>query len=370
MGIPHAGDLFVCLGNYPEPADADHTADTNPLAARLLANWRTHMPAHPDNGHGDVEDFWEMAARLTAALDAGTFRVWLYCSREDPRLLVDGHPTSERLDLRVAEQAIADGLMPCYGPLNVVSGLWRVIDNRADAYHSAAAFTDHAGRATAVCGFIPEPTPQTPSAARVEQVLAQFARDGHDEVLVKAVRAKHGIWRVPTSTDEHANEAALMQALGWSLIGVEGSPNTLLVQQIVDMRFEYRIFVVDGEPVTGAGCVEEHTPLHSVAGEPFAALVRERRAAPTDGPLVARPDLVDQYRELARTVAQQALREGSMPRGYVIDCAVIDGQPVVIEMNGMTNAGLYASQPWLVTRALMSTVTGDMAAGQPNGRRV
>lgn len=79
MTRPDAGRILLAhVIPVNEPGNIEDTAAATPLAAHLLANWRTHMPRRDGDGSGDFEDFWETAARLTAALESGADEVWLY----------------------------------------------------------------------------------------------------------------------------------------------------------------------------------------------------------------------------------------------------------------------------------------------------
>lgn len=394
--VPPRDALWVSLLAMSTPPDADAVAAACPAAARMLSSWRDWMGASPRDGSGDVEDFWEMAARLDAALAAPLTDLYLdvpgrpvrhlcfaandVTIRADDTITVAGKwvyvadlDTETAQDFR--RQVIAGSLLH-YGPLSRFSTLEVANLNPADSYARSQWFNCHAGRDVLLAGYFPlaaEEHNRLPAVGekRVEEVMAMFASYGYAEVMVKTVRAKKGLWRVPASTDPAVNRAVLLRRLGWSLIGVEGSADTLLVQQIVPMRFEYRVFVVDGHPVTGAGCIEEHTPLYADPATSFSPLVREHRRYTVPGsedeaellatadptptePLQARPDVVERLVAYAGEVAAEIAADGSpWGRGYVIDVALDDEDtPLLIEANGLTNAGLYATQPHLVVRAL------------------
>jgi hypothetical protein len=127
-----------------------------------------------------------------------------------------------------------------------------------------------------------------------------------------------------------------------------------MVQESVPMRFEYRVFVVGHVPVTGAGCVEERTPLDRDPAEAFDPTVREHRGAP-DEPACARPQVRDTLVSFARLVAAELHREVPAMRDYVLDVALDDGdRPLVVELNARENAGFFACDPWTVVAALVA----------------
>lgn len=119
----------------------------------------------------------------------------------------------------------------------------------------------------------------------------------------------------------------------------------LIVQEKVEMIHEYRIFVVDGEPVTGAGTVFSHTPDDNLA--PFNPLVSDR---PSNDDCAAMPELVERYLEFARIVIPQ------MPiSSFSLDLAMIDGKIGIVEINPLMlgQIGLFACDPTRLTAAVL-----------------
>jgi hypothetical protein len=393
---PRRDALWVSLIAFSTPPEVEATAAGSPYATHLLDQWRTWVGTSERDGTGDTEDFWEMAARLDAALSAPVTDLYvdvagrplrhLCFAADDAVVEVDDTVTvagewllAAELDDDEAEslrEQVVDGRLMHYGPLARFSAFEMANLNPADQYPRSQWFNCHAGRDVLLAGYFPltaDENNRLPAEGekRVEDVMAMFASYGYEEVMVKMVRAKHGMWRVPASVDTSVNRDVLLDRLGWSLIGVEGSPDTMLVQQVVPMRFEYRVFVVDGRPVTGAGCVEEHTPLHADPSTAFSPLVREHRGYTIPGSdaeaevlavsepeqpeaVQSRPDVVERLVAFATEVAADITADGSpWGRAYVIDVALDDEDvPLLIEANGLTNAGLYASDPRLVVRAL------------------
>lgn len=324
-------DLLATIVSFPTPLNIPDTG----RAADLLDTWRTHMGTNPDDGTGDFEDFFEMAARLDAALHSGA-KTWIHDARSSTAFTADGDTCDvEGLHQRLGVDVVG------YGPVLRHSRLEMMADTRPDRYFHSPAFTDHAGRKTLLTGFRAD-------CMEVAAAMVELAEAGQADVIVKATKAKHGIWRVPTSTDVAEAESLLLDATEWAMVAAEGISNAFSVQEIIEMHYEYRVFIVDGIAVTGAGCIEEHTPLDNTT--PFDPAVRRVRGSAE--PVEFLPNLVDEFIVFASEVAAQA--GSDMPQAYVIDVAQSNGRPVVIEFNGMTNAGLYASDPRLVTRALVT----------------
>jgi hypothetical protein len=128
------------------------------------------------------------------------------------------------------------------------------------------------------------------------------------------------------------------------------------VQGFTPMRFEYRFFIVDGLPVTGAGCITAHTPANH-RWEPFDTRVQEHRGDPTS-PVIEDGALVRRLTTFAASVAKQWMAERPELGTAVIDVALDEhDEPLVVEFNGILNAGLYASDPRAVTVALAANPT-------------
>jgi hypothetical protein len=408
LGWPAQPPLDPATG-LPRGLPADAGPEQVAYAEALFATWSAHLTPRAEDGDGDVEDWWEAAARLDAALSSGADRILVTGGPERlTRDLTPGLPAAERIP--DCDQAAFYGAITEYpqasphtyvhfGPVSTISGLWQHVGFAADRYGTSQVFTHAAGRRLALVGHDLD---KQSGAQRGEQAgcreiveaMTAWAHEGITDVVIKAVRAKHGIWRLATSVDAEANAKALRSALRWSLVHHEGQPGAYLLQEYVPMRFEYRFFIVDGRPVTGAGCVVEHTPLfadHRPGASSFSPLVRERRAvnlhagvedeldngtwhdtvpypgpldhdAPVATPVVSDASLVERYLTLATAFAAQAAGEGVLPRAYTLDVATHrdTGQPLAIECNGLTNSGLYAIKPRLVVRALLSA--GDQPA--------
>lgn len=124
---------------------------------------------------------------------------------------------------------------------------------------------------------------------------------------------------------------------GYDLALFEGEPDAALVQQRTRMRYEYRVQVIGGEPVCGAGCVERYTPADNT-GERYDPRMEETR---NNGRIESHPDIARLYEAFALEAAH-AIR-GEVEGPYVMDLYLDDaGQPHVIELNPQSNSGLYA----------------------------
>lgn len=285
--------------------------------------WNRYVgPVRP--GEGDRERWVEQAARLEAAL----------------RILPD--PV-----VRVAGRSFPSGVdvmqLPHYGVIPrrpQWDQLW--LPCNANRYASFPVVREQLGRDVQLVAC----------NAGAASLAVRRMIDRHSEgCLVKAVGA--GEKRAPNilvDADGRFPYADPLDAGGqvqripfdlWTWMGgafhLEDEPDMVLVQQVVSMRFEYRVFVIGNHPVAGAGCVERFTPIDN-AGDRYDPRMEGHRH---DGRIIRRADLAASYAAYAETLAERFADVITGP--YVMDLYWgVDDRPHVIELNRLANAGLYS----------------------------
>lgn len=309
----------------------------------LLALWCEHIGPVAEGGDGDYEDFWEQACRLEAAVcGLGPENIWLTLSTDQEETAVHLGSGEHRATAELQH-------LPKYGAQS--SRRHQFVEQEqallADQYWRYEAFRSRAGRRFEVCGFNPEG-----GGAEIRDVLAGYAAAGVTKAFVKVNLNKYATF--PVTLEGVGDFTHIGNVLDpcevWSLIYLEGAHESLQVQEFVTMEYEYRIFVVDQRPVTGAGCIEEHTPLDN-NGHAFDDKLRRNRSEMTD--VEADTKIVGKLTSYARQAIASLAQEVPDLRDYVIDVAMgADGTPLVVELNPLLNSGLYASQPTRVTEAM------------------
>lgn len=310
---------------------------------QLVELWREHLGPVEEGGDGDYEDFWEQAARLEAAVKGlGVDNIWLTLSTDQEMTAVhlgtgERRPTAELQHL------------PKYGAQG--SRRHQSVDQEqallADQYWRYEAFRSRAGRRFEICGFNPEG-----GGTDIRTVLAGYAADGVTKAFIKVNLSKYATFPVDLEGVEDFSHIGnvLDPCEVWSLIYLEGSPESMQVQEFVTMEYEYRVFVVGQRPVTGAGCIEEHTPLDN-NGHAFDDKLRRNRSEMTE--VEADTKITGKLTRYARQAIASLAQEVPEMRDYVIDVAMgADGTPLVVELNPLLNSGLYASQPVRATEAM------------------
>lgn len=198
-------------------------------------------------------------------------------------------------------------------------------------YWDWPTFIDHANRFVKVAPY-----------EEAKDIVATIHEAGN-HAFVKSTRQKHFIQKVPRGT-------SLNQAIGdWAYDLIDGGPN-LIVQDFATIVAEYRIFIIDGEVITGAGKIMEHTPADHRPCDfgPFS-----RFTPSPDGEAVDNPDLVKRYIDLARSIAS------CLPDRHTnIDVALINGRVGIVEANPLElgQIGLFGCDIDILTRATLKSL--------------
>lgn len=333
-------EWLVNVFTYPGPDRRPASPEALVLQGHLLATYSKHVtPVHWGHG-GDWEDFFEQAYRLNAALEGfGPENVWVQ---------VDGGETSRHAVTREVRPVADLAHLPIYGAQPGSRGHYvhvTVDDRLADSYPDHEAFLANAGRPFRVAGYA---TPEND----VWSIMGEMNRDGVTEFFVKVNPSKTGMFSfdLPAAATREDIYREFMDDASWAVMHMEGKADAFFIQGRVPMEYEYRLFVVEHVVVAGAGCIEEHTPLDN-QGDAFDPRVRRDR--PARSAVITRPDVVTRLVSFGEGVAAQLAAEVPALGTYVMDVALgLSGEPLVIELNGMLNAGLYASQPTLITTAM------------------
>ncbi len=313
----------------------DLDAPLHPTPARsaeifhLAETWDTHVGEIRYTETADAEKFIEQAVRLQSAL-YNVEDVWLTVNASTTATNLrtgDTKPVSE-LDnqIRYGMQSSPD--------LTLSANLQMKAETEADGYASWESFQTNANRAILLAGFGVE------KGLELSEALLQMQSKGIKEVFIKATQAKAGIWSfaLPANLTKDKAEELLMDELDWALIRNEGREDAFLVQEKKSMFFEYRFFVVNHTPVTGAGVIPQFTPLENTA-----VFDPQMRYEAGSDPIV-NPGKVESYRRFVDAVTADVKREHPHLYGYVVDVASnSEGEPLVVEFNSLLNSGLYAS---------------------------
>ncbi len=370
-------------------------------ARAVVACWVSMFDLDPSrlSRDADFEEWHESAAMLFAAVDSG---LPVYAMARSGRGELGGLGVFARFDRNGVHRS-QPGEAPLVPPLDldyILLGnplvydplldagyrlVWPVAgaDDRANLYFENPAFARHAGRAVALAwSYAGDDDDMNERSDALVPVIQRICREtGGASVALKIVNAPKMApvltLPVPDVADDATINQKLFQLYDYGLISMGGGRPRFLVQQTIDMRHEYRIVIVDGEPICGAGCIEASTPLDS-DGQYFHFSVEDVR---NEGVVTEQPALVALYVDAARAIAADLIAAGAPPH-FVLDLAWVPertptgeideakGRVVMIEMNPCGAFGLYAMATGrfveAAVRAAQNIERSDAAPTEPN----
>lgn len=353
----YSGDM----SHMPNPGIPEHWSDVAKAEAQQVLSDldRFGFEVQEVDPEADVENFWEHALRATSSFNAA----------HDASQPISHHTNTdwseEEMDRRLGPVPVYEEARHAIDPL--------LMDE---------TFIKHAGRAITTTTYydtlfdddfneIAEGYPEDDLGS----VLAQmYEATGPGRAVVKLGRRKTGILLVDLMPTRNENLEQILAGTSdhqMGIISLIGQPGAFQVQEWIPMAYEYRFFVVDGKIVTGAGCVEDHTPFDRCRAavayaqsekEPYLGwdvLARrdntiQQTAGNPSTETIQRPFLIqNEYLPFAEKVASN-LHDRDLGT-IVIDVALneLTNKPVVVELNTLPNSGLYASDPSMLAEALV-----------------
>ncbi|AOG03043.1 hypothetical protein [Bosea sp. RAC05] len=175
----------------------------------------------------------------------------------------------------------------------------------------------------------------------------------------------------PEAPSDRGIQKAFFQAFDANLMDCEERETCFLIQERVPMIHEYRICVVGGEPVAGAGTIEWLSPIFRRDTDgAFHTLVEGKRS---DRQVRDMPSLIGRYVSEARRLCASLRAEwgkGAHPfTNCTMDFAInADTQEVcLIETDALDNSGLYALDFAQVAAAILTEVSSVYGYGLAAG---
>lgn len=217
----------------------------------------------------------------------------------------------------------------------------RKLIDLATGYAGSKTFRDAAGRRLIVCKL---------DRDEIDEAIQTIAPEG-GQVFVKTIRKQNAMAITYNPASEKSPSSQLysqIEDIMWDTVRFEGSERPyLVVQDVIRPAYEYRMFMVDGKPVTGAGCIEEFTPLDNwETFDPKMARIRNQSGVESC------QNLLDDYLEFARNFGAKFAAENGDKLVYSLDlCVDLEtGKIVPIEINPPANLGRYASNThaWVI----------------------
>lgn len=284
----------------------------------------------------DYEDWMEPAAMLGAALKMGLDvailpKIRLPLAMNKPTHVVSGTPCPEILIGRHQKTDVHD--IP---DMNLA---WPPKDEHLpNQYGELETFAKLAGRRTQLAHFPGEHGHSLPFLGNGQPgVDIDTAMAGFETVVIKQVWPAKSFPVTTVEVNGRSGQKVLMDTMEYHVLRFEGDQNALLLQEHIRMRYETRLFVINGKVVCGAGIVEEHTPQQSVCCV-VNPIFEETR---NDGTRLVNHELALDFNEEGQIIADAIKAESGLDT-YVLDLALDDDNAVIIvELNPIAQAGLY-----------------------------
>lgn len=345
-------------------------ASQAPAFAEMLAIWKEHVTGTVEEPGTDLEDWAENAVLLKHAIDhRDRLDIFLNSERKEQIHPMAGLCKAEAFDAKKPflfggpELNIGDFL----GTKSAVLTPSGYEVASADKYMHNKGFWAHSNRAMEFAAYDDGEGGVEPDE-NMRNVLAKWRDEGKTDVFIKVNGSKRGVARIDTEglTDPQIDNK-LMEIFEWTLVEAAGRKDAFLLQEFSVMEHEYRVFVVDGKPVAGAGCIEEFTPLNN-DGNAFDQQTRRHRIAEfcEKSAVTQSPDIVARYQAAAPAMAEAVCQGHPGLRTFVMDLCMINDEVSIVEVNRARNCGLYAMNYGVVFDAIVEATQKKLLTLDPS----
>jgi hypothetical protein len=344
-----------------------HRDDRSFTATSAAVKKHTEFFGEPELG-GDFEDFRESFAQLVAAIDTG---LPVYCSDPaDPDKTVKAfntkrdHPERTLPTIKLCHLLKSDALEGTPGWPQNTSLL------AAERYAWNSTFSHLAGRPCVLSAAWDKDDTRyrrTSGVMEVHQAISDMAFVHGPAVLVKQVSDTKQYPNLRLTIEEPSDLAAIRRQMfehfDYGMIHSHMGVPHFLVQKFVKMTHEYRVVVINGKAVAGAGCIEKFCPPYNLGFDfdPTFEVVRN------SGEIEYREALATRMANYAELCAAQMMIYNPGARTGIYDIAMVTqqhGEPKLglIEVNPVGNFGLYAINMKPVIAAMVDDVARQIAA--------
>lgn len=305
----------------------------------------------------DIEDWIENAVKLVAAVDAGLPCYVLERTAPTEPLKI-ASSINAATDFDPAMPTIFNGTVlrwdPCFARGSEINMVWppRGCLGVGGNYWNDPILLKALGRPAAVSSG------DSDGENGYISVTRNLREMGAKDLLAKIIfqtkyQAPTRLSLMPDADDRDISNA-FITAFEENLLDCEGRPQCFLIQEVRPLLHEYRIIVIGGRPVAGAGTVEWLNPIfHDPADGDFNPLVESRR---NDRSLVRSPDVVTRYVDRANELCRKLEASGSTEFNNCTMDFAIDAETnevLLVETNPPDNFGLYAMNYSSVMRPMI-----------------
>jgi hypothetical protein len=303
----------------------------------------------------DYEDWMEPACVLDQAIQSGLETHILPATQlrravMNPIVKIAGETCR---DILVGRQLKSDPQELQYFDL----GWPAACDTMANHYAELETFHRHAGRKLALANMPGDPegcgdrTVVFGEGLNSTALGDAMASVSPGAVIVKQVYPGKSLPLLTYDLDEAFKPAdgdgLFFEDIGFHFARFEGDPAALLVQEKITMTHETRFFVIGGKVISGAACIENHTPqqtpYHDDVLPPHWEITRNSGEMDTREHMDRKRTALAMW-NFVHDVCTEIAEEAPELHSYVIDVALgADGKPLVIELNPVASSGIYAN---------------------------
>lgn len=306
--------------------------------------------------HGDYEDFYENYLRL------------YYVAKLYPKELIIINDRRRYYSYETKQVLTSDEVKTLLNEPHFKCGMLDKIENAEEdlivgSYASSPSFQKYSNRYAKVLGFPEDNTnDETTYILKDEDngliQIKELRNKGINKFVLKDGRAKHGLYKIDLegvpNTDggfiKYMRKYFLLTDNDWAILNLFRTLPSHLVQEFKQMKYEYRFFVYNGVLISGAGCVEEHTPL--VNTKQFNTLMEAYR---NETVIEDCPQIVERYIEVAKQIVSLTNATEPNVKNYSLDLCLYEDDTIgMIERNPFSNSGLYAQDLESIVKAVLA----------------
>lgn len=306
--------------------------------------------------YGDYEDFYENYLRL------------YYVAKLYPKELIIINDRRRYYSYETKQVLTSDEVKILLNEPHFKYGMLDKLENAEEdlivgSYASSPSFQKYSNRYAKVLGFPEDNTnDETTYILKDEDngliQIKELRNKGINKFVLKDGRAKHGLYKIDLegvpNTDEgfikYMRKYFLLTDNDWAILNLFRTLPSHLVQEFKQMKYEYRFFVYNGVLISGAGCVEEHTPL--VNTKQFNTLMEAYRSETV---IEDCPQIVERYIEAAKQIVSLTNATEPNVKNYSLDLCLYEDDTIgMIERNPFSNSGLYAQDLESIVKAVLA----------------
>jgi hypothetical protein len=313
----------------------------------------------------DYEDWIEPACMLDAAIDAGV-EIHILTGQSlrraslNPVAVINGTPCRNII--------LGRPLMSDVAEAKFFDLAWPTdCDQIVDHYAELDTFRLHAGRKLMLADMPGDRNlagsrkPVFKESLKSYPLYTAMTEIKASTVIVKQVYPSKSLplyaYDIHDDTTPKEAEDMFLDDVGYHFARFEGDPAALLVQEKILMTHETRFFIIDGKVVSGAACIEDHTPQQRPGNTRGLPPVWEvlRNSHNMDARTIdERKKTASMMWDFAVRVCAELAQEAPQLHSYVLDLALnADGDPIIIEFNPAGRSGLYASDTSAIVSAIL-----------------